>query len=87
MIDLFKFRAECSVDVAQFALAVGSNDPKFLVHRMTGDVYNGRPMPDVEVLIESGLDQSHLSAIASGLTDCHVIAETIKPAQTYTGER
>jgi len=41
----------------------------------------------VAIILETTLPHEKLIALASKLTDCHVIAETIEPLDKYDGER
>jgi len=81
---VYKFRSECSLDIISFfrCLADSSYD-SIHIHYLEGD----SNIPDREVVFSSSLNLSKLIQIAKEAEDCHVIAQTLRPIDKYTGKR
>lgn len=84
-MNTYKFRAECSTDVINFfrAMAEGTFDSV----QIESQEINGDLVPDVEVVFDSSNPLATLIQAAKAIEDCHVIAQTIRPIERYTGER
>lgn len=74
----YKFRAECTVDVGFFQ--------KKLTERITTEKMD-RDLPDVWGYFTSTKPLKWLWKIAAATPDCHVIAQTLRPRDEYTGVR
>ena len=81
----YKFRAECSTDVINFFRAL-EEDSFSSIHIQSQDI-EGTPIPDVDVIFNCNLRLARLIQIAKQVEDCHVIAQTVRPIDQYTGER
>lgn len=77
----YKLRAECSKDVLNF-LNKTHNEISSL--KMIRD---GGGFPDVEFEFETKLSLNKIFSILHGIEDTHVMRQTIKPIEEYTGER
>jgi len=74
----YKFRAECEEDV------------RALQTRMLGDFYICKSVatpPDVTVILESNLSLPEIINLMRTVSDAHVMHQTVKPIEEYTGER
>lgn len=76
----FKLRAECLDDVLQF------------IHKMPTNVWEMKivqvgQLPDVEFEFKTTLTLNEVLSILSRQTDSHVMMETLRPFDKYTGER
>lgn len=76
----YKLRAECLDDVL------------LLIKKMPKNVWGIKieqwgPMPDVEFEFKSRLTLDEILAILRRQDDSHVMMETLKPFDEYTGER
>jgi len=76
----YKLRAECL------------NDALLLIDKMPNNVWGMRieqwgPMPDVEFEFKSRLTLDEILAILSNQVDSHVMRDTLRPFDEYTGER
>lgn len=76
----YKLRAECSHDIEQFK------------QWMEGDTWNHQQdkdqnFPDVELTFDSALSQEKINSVLRLIPDSHVMIETLKPIEEYTGER
>jgi hypothetical protein len=75
----FKLRAECLDDVL------------FLCKRMPKiwgiKIEQWGPMPDVEFEFKTSLTSDEILAILKKRVDSHVMIDTLKPYDEYTGER
>ena len=76
----YKLRAECAHDVEQF------------IKKMEGYTWNHKVMqikdfPDVEFTFDSEVNRERIKDILRMILDSHVMIETIKPLEEYTGER
>lgn len=84
----YKFRAECILDVNRFIEELTKHRPtgplKYSVEQMS---INGARIPDVEVELTTDADLEDLQVLALIVPDGHVMAETVMPADQYTGER
>ena len=77
MIKKYKFRAECYQDIIALALKLDSDNVKSI------EVVE----PQVcEIVVEKGYKKELKKAIES-VPDGHVMMETFKPVEKYTGER
>ena len=79
----YKYRAEVEPDIHHFHLAIfdypdPSDHPRCWISEQNSDL---------EVTFVCTLALEELIKIAEGIQDCHVIAETIQPAELYTGKR
>ena len=75
----FKLRAECFHDVLQLLNKMCKNLYGFKIER---DFY-----PDVDFEFVTNLTSDEIMAILRRQTDSHVMMETLKPFDEYTGER
>lgn len=76
----FKLRAECLSDVLP------------LIKKMPKNVWGIKieqwgPMPDVEFEFKTRLTSDEILAILKKRVDSHVMIDTLKPYDEYTGER
>jgi len=76
----YKLRAECLDDVLLF------------IHRMPTDIWSMKivqrePLPDVEFEFKTTLTSDEIIALLEKQDDSHVMMDTIKPIDKYTGER
>lgn len=74
----YKFRAECSIDVERLENVIPS---KFNVNLIK------QGFPDVEVEFDSYLSLSEIIDLMKTIEDGHVMYETVKPIEQYTGQR
>lgn len=78
----WKFRAECTIDVARWILGVHETDYKLVgLH-----VVPCGPHGDVEVEFATD-DHQGLAGPMRAVVDGHVMCETLATADRYTGER
>ena len=75
----FKLRAECLDDVV------------LLIKKMPKNVWGKKieqwgPMPDVEFEFKSRLTMDEILAILGKQVDSHIMIDTLKPYDEYTGE-
>ncbi len=77
----YKLRAECAEDFKKLAKLMGSNIMSKNV------VKPDAAMPDVEVTFESDLSLKDIKDIIAKVQDGHVMKDTIKPINSYTGIR
>jgi hypothetical protein len=75
----FKLRAECFQDVLQLLNKIRKNLYGFKIER---DFF-----PDVEFEFFTNLTLDEINAILMKQDDSHVMMETLKPFNEYTGER
>jgi hypothetical protein len=79
----YKFRAECKTDVLGFiAITIGSTHG-FQIEPLENSIN----IPDVEVVFESELSLNELLDEMRKVPDGHVMMQTLKPFDHYTGER
>lgn len=79
----YKFRAECKTDVLGFkAITIGFTD-EFQIEPLESSLQ----IPDVEVVFESELSLNELIDEIRKVPDGHVMMQTLKPFDQYTGER
>lgn len=76
----YKLRAECL------------NDALLLIDKMPNNVWGMRieqwgPMPDIEFEFKSRLTLDEILAILSTQVDSHVMMDTLRPFEEYTGKR
>lgn len=76
----YKLRAECAHDVEQF------------IKKMEGYTWNHKVLPivgypDVEFTFDSAVNRERIQSILRTIPDSHVMIETLKPLDKYTGER
>lgn len=74
----YKLRAECFLDVFNFIVSFKPITYKII----KDDVF-----PDVEFEFDSDCNIELVIDSINQLEDCHVMAQTIKPINEYTGER
>ena len=77
----YKFRAECIHDVAQFLI----QSSKVIANLNTQQDNDG--FRDVIVTFDSHLELSEIMDLIEKIEDGHVMCETVKPIEKYTGER
>lgn len=77
----YKFRAECTQDVINLALLLDGKDVESLTIK-TMSIGS-----DVEAVIISNIPYMDIIEMMRQVSDGHVMAQTIKPIQEYTGER
>jgi len=76
----YKLRAECLDDVLLLIKKIPSN--------VWGiKIIQWGPMPDFEFEFKSRLTLDEILAILRKQVDSHVMMETLKPSDEYTGER
>lgn len=78
---IYKFRAECINDVHEFM-----KKAKFEFEYDTKIERKGR-VPDVVVEIATKVSIDSIISILNEIPDSHVIIETIRPKNLYTGDR
>ena len=76
----YKLRAECL------------NDALLLIDKMPNNVWGMRieqwgTMPDVEFEFKSRLTLDEILAVLSNQVDSHVMMDTLRPLEEYTGDR
>jgi len=76
----YKLRAECL------------NDVLLLIDKMPNNVWGMRieqwgTMPDVEFEFKSRLTLDEILAVLSNQVDSHVMMDTLRPLEEYTGDR
>jgi len=88
----YRFRAECEPDVMLFLYAIRGWALRYFA--IEDDIYTGDDgriyqNSDREVTMDvmCNLSLANLRWIANQITDCHVIAETLQSAESYTGDR
>jgi hypothetical protein len=79
----FKFRAACEPDVFRFMVVVLAREPRAVWHHL--QVLDGGP--DCTCELTTTLTLSTLQNIGKVGSDLHVIRETIRPVDEYTGLR
>lgn len=79
----YKFRAECATDAVVFFKALEEAEFDNIHFEPAQD----EALPDVEVVFDSDQSLARLIQVAKTCEDCHVIAQTIRPIDRYTGER
>ncbi len=82
-MNTYKFRAECVSDVSKLIDLMVTENIKSSVQV----VGNNRDFPDCEVVMQTDCDLNDIRSFIGKLTDGHVILETIKPIDDYTGKR
>jgi len=80
----YKFRAECSNDALMFRENTVSLMDNFNI--TTQDI-DGLAIPDVDVEFESNLTLDEIIDKMKDVIDGHVMFQTVKPIEEYTGER
>jgi len=96
----YKYRAEIQYDIYRFHLRL--HEHILSLHELRKQASDGQhhysfirdihvhdlvPAFDSVITFETTLPLKMLLALANLLDDCHVIAETLQPAELYTGER
>jgi hypothetical protein len=76
----YKLRAECSKDVVGFLNNVHSQLSSF-------SLIKDKELPDVEFEFETDLALDEIILILKDLDDAHVMYQTVKLIDEYTGER
>ena len=84
----YKFRAECYQDAAN---ALSELQEKLWFWSITPRTWDDgdlkRPMPDVEVEISTDYTLEQIIKIMKTVVDGHVMYQTLRPVESYTGER
>jgi hypothetical protein len=76
----YKFRAECQYDVDVFKYG---NE-----HEISNlKIENDKDFPDVYVTFDSDLPLEEIIYLMREVEDGHVMYQTLRPIQEYTGER
>jgi len=87
----FRFRAEFECDVHLFLAAISWDilEVVYFPEWITDSQGFKKTMPDLDVSMKlaGGLSIENLRWIADQISDCHVIADTIEPADSYDGKR
>ena len=78
-IQIYKFRAECIVDVHRFLYSLA---PNWVEYHVTATTF-----PDVTVALKTAATLDELCSVIKTVPDGHVMLETIQPLDRYTGER
>jgi hypothetical protein len=81
---VYRFRAECRVDVDRLFRLLGARFGKTTIVNLDLDSV---PLPDVEVELATGLSLEGLRDIMRRVVDGHVMVQTVAPRDEYTGER
>lgn len=76
----YKLRAECSHDVARFISATHQHLSELKMTRM-------KNIPDVELEFETEFPLNKVITSLKVVPDSHVMWQTVKPIDEYTGER
>jgi ABC-type uncharacterized transport system permease subunit len=76
----YKFRAECSQDAEQFKHENREAISDYEIQKVEG-------YPDVYVTFDSYLELSEIIELMRDIDDGHVMYQTVKPIEEYTGER
>lgn len=86
-----RFRAEFECDVHLFLAAISWDilEVVYFPEWITDGQGFRKTMPDLDVSMKlaGGLSIENLRWIADQISDCHVIADTIEPADKYDGKR
>ena len=77
---IYKLRAECSNDVVQFIQNAHSQMTNFKMQK-------DKELPDVEFEFETELALDEIILTLKEIEDSHVMYQTVKPIDEYTGER
>lgn len=87
----YAFRAECEADVHLFLSAIAwdilESDISFETVTDSMGFKKSHPDRDVTITTSGNLSLEQLRWVADQIEDCHVIADSISPAASYTGER
>lgn len=76
----YKCRSECFGDIARWYTSLD-------FHPLVKDVSQTGDFSDCECIIVSCRSLNELRKTMSSVSDCHVMAETLKPVDQYTGNR
>ena len=76
----YKLRAECSQDVSSFIA-------KAHMQMQTFSMIKIDYLQDCEFVFESNLTLNEIVYVLKDLVDCHVMYQTVKPIDEFTGER
>ena len=76
----YKLRAECSQDVVYFLNNVHTQLSSF-------SLIKDKELPDVEFEFETDLTLDEIILTLQDFDDAHVMYQTVKPIEEYTGER
>ena len=76
----YKFRAECSQDAEQFKQENREAISNFEIVPVEG-------FPDVDVTFDSHLELSEIIELMKDIDHGHVMYQTVKPVDEYTGKR
>lgn len=77
---IYKLRAECSNDVALFIQNAHSQMTNFKMQK-------DKELPDVDFEFETELELDIIVLTLKNIEDSHVMYQTLKPINEYTGER
>lgn len=87
----YAFRAECEADVHLFLRAIAWDilESDISSVPVIDGIGLGNPLSyrDVKITTSGSFSLEQLRWVADQIDDCHVIAESISPAASYTGER
>jgi hypothetical protein len=78
---VYRFRAECALDVLALREILGAVPRRFTI------AYLHPRLPDVEVELEIGLSLKQLRDVMRQVDDGHVMVQTVARSEAYTGER
>lgn len=76
----YQFRAECRHDAERFY-----EENSEAIANLTITPWEG--FPDVDVTFESHLELNEIIELMKDIDDGHVMYQTVKPIDEYTGER
>ena len=76
----YKCRAECMHDVMRL-ITIGKESISII------DMEVVRGVPDVEVIFNSSLNLQEIIELMAEIPDSHVMYQTVKPTEFYTGKR
>lgn len=77
---IYKCRSECFSDIARWYTSLD-------FYPLVKDVSQTGDFTDCECIIASCRSLDELRKTMSSVADCHVMAETLKPIEQYTGVR
>lgn len=78
-LELFRFRAECAHDVAEFI--------KIMPFEFEASILRPGLMPDVTVSLLTTATLSEIKEAMRAVPDSHVMLETLQLGHLYSGER
>jgi hypothetical protein len=83
----YKFRAETEKDAEDFLNMLAYKNIRSPYHARFTPLSVDQPLPDVEVVLETDIPYDDIMNSLLLVNDSHVMIETIKPIEEYTGIR